>query len=291
MHREYRLSIITVNYNGMHDTCALLDHIAFNPADTEVIVVDNGSSVNEAEMISTRYPEVTCIRSDKNLGFAGGNNLGIRNASGKYLFFINNDTEVAMGDIDKLIERMDSSKRIGIVCPKIRFYYGERHIQYAGFTPMSRITCRNRGIGYDEDDRGQHDRPYATAFAHGAAMLTTRDRIEHVGCMPECYFLYYEEMDWSEMFKRTGYEIWYEPTAVVWHKESRSTGSDSALKTYWLTRNRLLFVRRNFGASRILTYSYLIVGVALRDILRSVLHRRCDLAKATIKGIVDFIKI
>ena len=92
MHREYRLSVITVNYNGLRDTCALLDHLTFDHNDTEVIVVDNGSANNEAETIASRYANVKCIRSERNLGFAGGNNLGIRHAQGKYLFFVNNDT-------------------------------------------------------------------------------------------------------------------------------------------------------------------------------------------------------
>ena len=123
MHREYRLSVITVNYNGLRDTCALLDHLAFNPADTEVIVVDNGSANNEADVITSKYPDVRCIRSKKNLGFAGGNNLGIKHAVGKYLFFVNNDTEVNMHDIDKLVMRMEAMAHFRIMCSMIRFYF------------------------------------------------------------------------------------------------------------------------------------------------------------------------
>ena len=88
---EIKVSIITVNYNGLHDTCALIDIIPFND-DLEVIVIDNASKEDEASIIEKRYPEVKVIRSKKNLGFAGGNNLGIKAARGKYLFFINNDT-------------------------------------------------------------------------------------------------------------------------------------------------------------------------------------------------------
>ena len=290
MHREYRLSVITVNYNGLRDTCALLDHLAFDHNDTEVIVVDNGSANNEAETIASRYANVKCIRSERNLGFAGGNNLGIRHAQGKYLFLVNNDTEVSMNDIDMLIKRIDTSEHIGIVCPKIRFFYGDRHIQYAGFTPMSRITCRNRGIGYDEADIGQYDTPRQTAFAHGAAMMARRDTVNKVGLIPECYFLYYEEMDWSMMMKRNGYQIWYEPSATVYHKESQSTGANSPLKTYYLTRNRLLFIKRNSEHFRLLSYLYMICIVATRDILKNILCAKPKLAQATIKGVIDFLK-
>ena len=290
MHREYRLSVITVNYNGLRDTCALLDHLTFDHNDTEVIVVDNGSANNEAETIASRYANVKCIRSERNLGFAGGNNLGIRHAQGKYLFLVNNDTEVSMNDIDMLIKRIDTSEHIGIVCPKIRFFYGDRHIQYAGFTPMSRITCRNRGIGYDEADIGQYDTPRQTAFAHGAAMMARRDTVNKVGLIPECYFLYYEEMDWSMMMKRNGYQIWYEPSATVYHKESQSTGANSPLKTYYLTRNRLLFIKRNSAHFRLLSYLYMICIVATRDILKNILCAKPKLAQATIKGVIDFLK-
>ena len=96
MPREYNilnieLSIITVNYNGLEDTCALIETITFNDS-MEVIVVDNGSNNNEASIIQQRYPLIKAIRSEQNLGFAGGNNLGIKAAKGNYLYFINNDT-------------------------------------------------------------------------------------------------------------------------------------------------------------------------------------------------------
>lgn len=289
MHQECRLSIITVNYNGLHDTCALIDHLVFDHNDTEVIVVDNGSAKNEAEVISSRYPDVSCIRSEKNLGFAGGNNLGIKHSHGRYLFFVNNDTEVSMGDIEKLIARIETSERIGIVCPKIRFFYGDRHIQYAGFTPLSPITCRNHGIGYDEADEGQYDTPSLTPYAHGAAMMVRKEVIDRVGLMPECYFLYYEELDWSMMMRRQGYQIWYEPSATVYHKESRSTGANSPLKTYYLTRNRLLFIKRNSEHYKLLSYIYMICIVGTRDITKNVLRGKIKLAQATINGIIDFL--
>ena len=92
MHQEYDISVITINYNGLDDTCALIDSLPFDDYALEVIVVDNASREDEASVIEQRYPQVTVIRSNENLGFAGGNNLGIQAAQGRYLFFINNDT-------------------------------------------------------------------------------------------------------------------------------------------------------------------------------------------------------
>ena len=264
----------------------------------EVIVVDNASTQDDAYIIEQRYPQVTVIRSKKNLGFAGGNNLGIQAAHGKYLFFINNDTlfrgvgHSLTSYLLPLTSLLDSSDNIGMVSPKIRFSWGTNPIQYAGYTPLSSITMRNRAIGCGEKDHGQYDTPHSTPYAHGAAMMVKREIIDKVGLMPECYFLYYEELDWSMMIRRAGYDIWYEPTSTVYHKESQTTGQNSPLRTYYITRNRLLFAKRNISIpQRYLTYLYLTVIVATRDIMKSTLHRHPDLAKATFKGLRDFITL
>lgn len=292
---KIELSIITVNYNGLEDTCALIDTITFND-EMEVIVVDNGSKVDEAAIIRQRYPQVKAIRSERNLGFAGGNNLGIQSSQGQFLYHINNDTllgwkkEKGRWDISfqPLIDRLKSSDKIGMACPKIRFAWDPQPIQFAGYTPLSSITLRNRSIGFNEPDNGQYDSAHPTPYAHGAAMMISRKAMEHVGLMPECYFLYYEELDWSMMFRRAGFDIWYEPACTIYHKESQSTGADSPLKTYYITRNRFLFANRNIdGAKRYLTYSYLLLVVGLRDLCRHLLKRRADLAKATLRGMRD----
>ncbi|MBR4920158.1 MAG: glycosyltransferase family 2 protein [Prevotella sp.] len=294
MHPEFELSIITINFNGLKDTCELIDTLPLDNESLEVIVVDNGSTQDEVTEIEKRYSQVIVIRSNKNLGFAGGNNLGIQAAHGKYLLFLNNDTilKPQTSDLRHLINRLESSPKIGMVSPKIRFTWGNQPIQYAGYTPLSRITLRNLSIGYGEEDRGQYDTPHPTPYAHGAAMMVKREVIEKAGMMPECYFLYYEELDWSEMIRRASYEIWYEPTCSIYHKESQTTGRQSPLKTYYITRNRLLFALRNIqGGIRFLTYGYLIGIVTTRDLIKYLCIGRFDLIKATIKGIIHYIKL
>ena len=292
---EKSLSIITINYNGLKDASELMETLPLEDESIEVIVVDNASTQDEAAIIEQRYPQVTVIRSTKNLGFAGGNNLGIQASHGKYLFFINNDTllrckkeDVRCKMFQPLIDRLESSPKIGMVSPKIRFSWGTNPIQYAGYTPLSSITMRNRAIGCGEADNGQYDIPHSTPYAHGAAMMVKREVIDKVGFMPECYFLYYEELDWSMMIRRADYDIWYDPACTIYHKESQTTGQNSPLKSYYMTRNRLLFAKRNISSpQRYLTYLYLIVIVATRDLIKSTLHRRPDLAKATFKGLYD----
>lgn len=286
---KIEISIITINYNGLEDTCALIESIPFNE-NMEVIVVDNASKNQEAETIAKRYPQAKVIQSENNLGFAGGNNLGIQAAQGKYLFLINNDTIFKDFNIQALIDRVESSPNIGIVCPKIRFAWGKNPIQYTGYARLSRVSVRNHAIGFNEEDHGQYDNAHATPYAHGAAMLIRRDAIDKVGLMPECYFLYYEELDWSMMFTHAGYQIWYEPACTIYHKESQSTGQNSPLRTYYLTRNRLLLVRRNPQEfNKTLAYIYLIGIVALRDILKYTFIGRYDLLKAIFSALGHFI--
>jgi len=283
------VSIITINYKGLNDTCALIETIPFND-NLEVIVVDNASQNQEAETISKRFPQVKVIKSDNNLGFAGGNNLGIKAAQGKYLFLINNDTIFKDFNIQPLIDRLESSTNIAVVCPKIKFAWGTNPIQFTGYTPLSKITVRNQAIGFGEKDNGQYDTPHPTPYAHGAAMLIKREVIDKVGLMPECFFLYYEELDWSMLFTRAGFEIWYDPACTVYHKESQATGQNSPLRTYYIVRNRLLLVRRNWsGVTKYLSYAYLLGVVGLRDICKQALTGQWSILIATLRGISDFM--
>ena len=123
-------------------------------------------------------------------------------------------------------------------------------------------------------------------------MLVRREAIEKAGSMPEIYFLYYEELDWSVQIRRTGYMLEYHPAATIYHRESSSTGQDSPLKVYYMTRNRLLFARRNLtGLARVLSIAYQ-VGIALpKGVLLSISRGRFALAKASIKGCIDYFRM
>ena len=304
MEKEILISIITINYNGLKDTCELMETLPLDDTSIEVIVIDNASQTDEATIIQQRYPQVKLIRSNKNLGFAGGNNLGIEASRGKFLFFLNNDTLLffqdepfkkskygMQADLKHLVERFESDPQIGMVCPKIRFSWGQHPIQYAGYTPLSRITLRNHSIGYNELDYGQYDKPHQTPYGHGAAMMVRRETINKAGMMPTCFFLYYEELDWSMMIRRAGYSIWYEPASTIYHKESQTTGQASPLRTYYITRNRLLFVQRNSPLPwRYLSYLYLIFVAGTKEMLKDLLTKRFNLALATMRGIWHFIK-
>jgi len=254
------VSLITVNYNQLGVTCEMLDSLkSLSFTDYEVVLVDNASKENPKSHINKHYPDVKVVVSAENLGFAGGNNLGIQASKGKYLFFINNDTELTEGLIEQLLATFENIPKLGVVCPKI-CYFNENPgkdadiIQYVGSTPVNPYTARNRTLGEMEPDSGQYTEIKATPYAHGAAMMISKKAIDEVGLMPEDFFLYYEELDWCEMFKRAGYKVYVEPNAKIYHKESISVGKMSTLKTYYLTRNRILFMRRNKSGFQVLMF-------------------------------------
>lgn len=294
------VSFITVNYNGLKDTCELIESLqrTVHSVTYEVIVVDNASRKNEAEIIEKKYavqptmPLIKTIRSEHNRGFSAGNNLGIRKAEGKYLFFINNDTYLEEDGLQHLIDRIESHANIGAVSPKIRFSSPPKFIQYAGYTPLTSITIRNKPIGCGHKDDGTFDIAHPTPYLHGAAMMINRELLNSVGFMPENFFLYYEELDWSTQMILQGFDLWYEPGCTVFHKESQSTGQQSPLRTHYLTRNRLLYAYRNRkGVTRWLSLAYQLTIAAGKNSVQFLLNKRPDLAAAVWQGVGSFLAL
>lgn len=266
------VSIITVNFNQPLATVELLKSLElyYSKADIEVILVDNGSQIGDKDHFEDYLKQIVYIRSEVNLGFAGGNNLGIQHASGEYLFLINNDTEVTEGLIETLVKTMQENAHVGIISPKINYFDDPSIIQYAGFTPMNYCTCRNYCIGQFEVDEGQYSAPpHNTGFIHGAAMMIKRGALKKAGMMSENFFLYYEEMDWCDQIRKAGFEIWINPNVTIYHKESLSVGKNSALKEYFMNRNRILFIRRNaLPYQRFIFYLFFLFIVTPRNILK-----------------------
>ena len=139
------ISIISVNYNGLKQTSEMIRSIMQNvhSCPFEIIIVDNGSRNDEARQLKENFPQIKAIRSEENLGFAGGNNLALAHADGDWLFFINNDTEILQDNVDNLCKALEDNPQAGIVCPKICFFSDKSIIQYAGYTPMKGFRMKN----------------------------------------------------------------------------------------------------------------------------------------------------
>lgn len=286
------VSIITVNFNSTGVTCELLKTVSgLSYPNLEVIVVDNASAINPTKDFLEIYPAVKIILSEKNLGFAGGNNLGILYSTGEYLFFVNNDTELTPGIVDTLVNTINEQPKVGIVSPKFHYYYHPEIIEYAGYHKMNFLTAKNRMVGNMEKDVGQHNRLKETNYAHGGAMMVPRQIITLVGTMPECYFLYYEEVDWCEQIKRKGYKIYYQPNALIYHKESMTTGKESLLKTYYLTRNRVLFMRRNASSRQLIIFIFFFFFFTIpKNVLSFLIKGKFNYLKAFLTAILWHFK-
>jgi GT2 family glycosyltransferase len=255
------VSIITLNWNSTQITCDFL--LSINRVSTykniEVIVVDNGSNEDSTSAFKDIYPAVNVICNHKNLGFAGGNNVGIRAAKGDYLFIVNNDTEFTPGLIEGLLDIFEKYPDAGMASPKFHYFFDKGTIEYAGYNNVNIFTGRNGMIGCGEKDLGQYDEIRVTHYGHGGGMMVPRKIVDLVGLMPEQFFLYYEEFDWSNQIKKKEYKVYYQPRSLIYHKESMTTGKSSPLKTFYLTRNRILFMRRNSALPNLTVFLFYFI--------------------------------
>lgn len=220
----------------------------------EVVVIDNASK--EIYVLPNDLKlNVHLIRNNKNLGFAGGHNMGLEygvQRKSDYILILNNDTVVEKNFLKILCGSIEKDK-IGAVVPKIYFtkgheFHKDRYkegdkgkiIWYAGgIIDWKNVISSHRGV--DEIDTGQYDVEEPTEFATGACMLFKREVIEKTKGFDNRYFLYYEDGDLNLRIKKLGYAILYVPKSIIWHNNAGSSGSGSVLQDYYISRNRLLF--------------------------------------------------
>ncbi|MDP2632917.1 MAG: glycosyltransferase family 2 protein [Candidatus Curtissbacteria bacterium] len=254
-----KIAIVVLNFNGLEDTLECLDslrRLEIGKNTLEIIVVDNASQDGSAEAMS-KLRDINLLATSNNLGFCGGNNLGIKRAMDRgadWILILNNDTTVDFHLIEAFLK---DAKDADIITPKIYFAAGfEFHksrykkselgkvIWYAGANiDWKNIIGTHNGV--DEVDRGQFSKKREIDLATGACMFVSRKVFENIGLFDEKYFLYMEDMDFCVRAKGAGFKILFEPKAILWHKNAASTGgSGSDLQDYYITRNRLLFAAR-----------------------------------------------
>ncbi|WP_281615289.1 glycosyltransferase family 2 protein [Flammeovirga sp. SubArs3] len=286
------VSIITVNYKNNAVTLDLLHSIiGLNRNDLEVIVVELGSQNCDPSIYQAIISDIVVIHNKENLGFSAGNNLGITKASGEFLYLVNNDTILLRNSIDPLIKILNDDPTIGIVSPKIKYYDEPNTIQYAGYTLVDTLTGRNKTIGEYAKDNPEYNHSYEVGFIHGAAMMTKKEYISKVGLMPLDYFLYYEELAWSDCFHKQGLKTYYEGNAEILHKESMSVGKNSPLKEYFIFRNRLLFMKHYTSSTQFPIFFIFISIFSLPKRYFSLLFQSNtkNLRKALLTGYTDAI--
>lgn len=283
------VSIIVLNLNQTDTTCEFLESTRrLNFKNYELLVCDMGSEVDPTEKINSgNYPNTRVLRAETNLGCAGGRNWGVRQARGKYLFLVDNDTIVTPDLIDALLEPFFENPEVAVACPKIRFYHNPEVIQYAGFNAINPFTGRNSAVGSNQVDKGQYDQPNFTFSSHGCASMIKKEVFDKAGFFPEKFFFYYEEMDWSARVQKAGYKIFYQPKGLIFHKQSMTLGLQSPKKLYYLTRNRILYMRRNTRFYQFLVFSCFFTFVSLpKSVFTHLVKGQYQHLKSFVKGVL-----
>ncbi len=237
-----QVAAIILNFKVKKETLKCVESVQKSSyKNIEIIVVDNNSGDDLAREIK-KYSDVVFIQNKENLGFTGGNNVGIKYAlssNADYIFILNPDTLVDKNCISNLINASSNGDILG---PKI--YFDKSHkIWYAGGKlDLANVLGTHRGV--DEKDRGQFNQIEETDYASGAAMFINRKVFESIGLFDVNYFLYYEDADFCIRAKKKDFKIVYVPEAIVYHKNALSTGLGSPLQDYFITRNRMYFASK-----------------------------------------------
>jgi len=276
-----RVVAVVLSWNGREDTLVALEALR----GFETVVVDNGSSDGSADAVAERFPELQLVRTGVNLGFAGGNNVGIRRAldlGADWVLLVNNDAMVELGLVEALADAAAARPDAGVLACKVLFADSER-LWYAGagFDPY---LGRTRHLGFGERDepgvRGD------TARATGAAMAVSRAAIEAAGLLDEELFLYVEDLEWSLRIREAGFAVVYVPAARVRHRVSAAAGgAGSPTAAYYETRNMLAVVERHRPMPRGLTGLRRAFVVTPRVLLSA---RRPAAAWAALRGWRDY---
>ncbi|MEM2990371.1 MAG: glycosyltransferase family 2 protein [Halobacteria archaeon] len=262
--------VVVLNWNRKDDTIECVGSLLeMDYPNFRIVVVDNGSDDGSVEALKARFPALEVLVNSENLGYAAGNNVGIRFAlqqGAEYVLILNNDTVVDQYLLTRLIEVGETNPQAGMLAPKI-YLYGDKHrIASAGskkrWFPPGRISI----IGLGREDSMVYDREQEVEYASGCAMLVNRKVFEEVGMFDPTYFVYWEDYDFCKRVRKHGYKIIYVPTARMWHKVSTSTQGDSWVKWYHIAKSTVHFYRKNVKAWHLALPIY-SVWVIMRELV------------------------
>lgn len=292
-----KVVIILVNWNGKKDTLACLESLTklkIQKSKLKTFVVDNGSTDDSVAVIKKNFPNVEVVEAGENLGFTGGNNIGIHRAlewGADYVWLLNNDTVVDNNALAVLLE-VFGDKSVGVAGSKIYFAPGREYhkARYAdkergrvlwytgGLIDWENMYASHRGV--DEVDKGQYDRTQETPFITGCSMMVAKEVFEKIGLLDEKFFAYLEDLDFCLRAKQVGYKLFYVPQSIIWHNNAGSSGVGSALHEYYMTRNRLIVGMRYASVRTKLA----LIREGVRFILSGPMIRRKAILDAIFKS-------
>ncbi|TCV87593.1 hypothetical protein EDE11_10294 [Methylomonas methanica] len=264
-----KVTVIILNWNGKQDTLQCLESVKqLKYSNFEIILVDNDSTDDSVDAISEQYSDIIILNTGKNLGYAGGNNAGIRYALKRgtdFIFLLNNDAFVSEDLLHALTTGAEKLPPKSILGAKIYFYDKPNTLWFNGGR-WKKETNSFEHIGYNLLDSTEFNHQIEVDYISGCALFARAESFNDIGLLDENFFLYYEETDWCYRARARGYKCVLIPEAKVWHKASSSLGADSPQVKYFLTRNKLLWAKKH------LTFS-----------------ARIDLHKESIKTLVNIL--
>ena len=250
-------SIIVVNYNGLSFLKGCFDSLLGTTyPSVEILMVDNGSTDGSVPFVERNYPQVKLIKSPTNLSYSGGNNLGIRHASGDYIVLLNNDTEVTPGWLEPLAEEFASDRTIAACQPKILMMTDRSSFEYAGDAGgymdwFGFPFLRGRIFDVIEQDHGQYQNQVDLFWTSGAAMAIRKSVLDEIGLLDEDFVLHMEEIDLCWRMHLMGYRLRARPDAVIYHFGGGTLGRDRVAKLYYNIRNSIFMLLKNVSARRL----------------------------------------
>jgi GT2 family glycosyltransferase len=265
-----KVSIIILNFNSFQDTIECVKSIEkIDYVNYEVIIIDNNSKDGSYETLRRHFPQHILIKSDMNLGYANGNNIGIKYAldnNADYICVLNNDVEVESDFLTFIIEKMERDDEIGIAGPCICEYYDKDTIQAMGaninlFTGLAQAKYKGYSYGNMKKEAIEVD------YLGGACFVARARVIKKIGAIPENYFLFFEETEFCLRAKQNGFKLLCLRDSRVYHKRSATISKYSGLSYYFLNRNRIIFMRRNARLAHIAVFALYIVLEAIGRIL------------------------
>jgi hypothetical protein len=295
-----KVSIIIVNWNGLEDTSECLESLKkITFPNYEVILVDNNSTENDDRVLGDKFADyIHVIENDKNYGFAGGANIGMRyamaNSKPDYILLLNNDTIVDSNFLACLVEAAESQKSIGIVGGKICFLREPKQIQIVwGKTNLWNWQIFSHTPPYSSlhrtIDKGQYDYTREADWVSGCCILIKKDVINKIGLLEESYFGGWDDTDYCLCAKKAGFAILYTHRAQIWHKNAQSFNKVNSYRAYLDTRNRFIFMKRHAGKPQYILFviSIFTVYFWVMAAYYSLVVRKPAMVSALFKGMVE----
>lgn len=286
------VAVIVLNWNGIDDTVECLQSLLrVDYPRCEIVIVDNASRQSPRQRINTEFPSVTYLETDNNLGYAGGNNVGIRYALAHghdYVFVLNNDTIVEPDFLHNAVAVAESDTSIGAVGIKIMAWDQPDRVWVA----YGDLTYRHslvRLVGYYGHDDGRFDVQRDVDWIPGTAMLFPRHALERVGLFDENFFAYHEDVDWCTLAREQGFRVVFAPGARIFHKGHRSSGGKGYVtpRQYLAGRNMVLFVRKHARWHQALLFVALNLATLPLQFLRRLLTAEQHGVVLKVRGMLD----